>query len=98
MANIGDRGWFGFQVEQNVVARRCEVVSMTPGSVYGPGQPDRYKVLVFVSTDDDGMLDPDREQLAVQPTAGGHPIPQHVVQRECLEVMSPTAGAFWVAT
>lgn len=97
MANIGDFGFFGFQDGQDVAARRCVVTGYTPGSAYGPGEPDRYKVLVFVSSLDDAFLDPNTEQLALQPTAGGLPIPRFPVERECLgQSQAPTAGGFWI--
>ena len=96
MANIGDRGFFGFSYQSSVVARPCVVTGFTPGSAFGPGEPDRYKVAVGVSTNDDDMLE-EAEKYTNQPTAGGYPIPRLLVERECMgESQSPTAGGFWV--
>lgn len=96
MASIGDLGFFGFSYQSGVVARRCIVTGFTPGSAFGPGEPDRYKVCVFVSTNDDDMLE-EAEKYTNQPTAGGYPIPRLPVERECMgESQSPTANGFWV--
>ena len=96
MANVGDFGFFGFADGQNVVARRCVITTITPGSVYGQNEPDRYLMDVFVSTLDDALLN-FAEQFQQQPQAGGYQMPRLIVERECVgQATAPTAGGFWI--
>lgn len=97
MANIGDRGFFGFDDGENgVAARPCTITGITPGHRYGENEPDRYKVHVLVSTDDDAMLE-EHERFAVQPTVGGYTMPRLAVERECHgQATGPTLGGFWI--
>jgi len=96
MANIGDFGFFGFVDGQNVVARRCVVTGYQEGYMFGQGEPDRYRVCVFVSTLDDALLAYE-EQIGQQPQAGGQQMPRLMVEREVVGVATgPTAGGFWI--
>lgn len=93
MATIGDKGFFGLQRDQDVVARLAWVVDVQD---IGGGQ-SALTVHVHVSEADDVYLS-SGEQYMVQPlTQEGRPVRQLLVERVCSQVAVPTAGSWWPA-